>query len=86
MKQSFSMYQILPNLSVLQRDRPYLFYPGLPFLGFEDNFFLRKKGISDNFFIAFCDHFEEHYALINRECGPYAKIFAVTSRRTDRTK
>ena len=26
------------------------------------------------------------YALINRECGPYAKIFVVTSCRTDRTK
>ena len=23
------------------------------------------------------------YALINRECGPYAKIFVVTSSRTD---
>ena len=26
------------------------------------------------------------YALINRECGPYAKIFVVTSCLTDRTK
>ena len=26
------------------------------------------------------------YALINRECGPYAKIFVMTSCRTDRTK
>ena len=25
-------------------------------------------------------------ALIDRECGPYAKIFVVTSCRTDRTK
>ena len=29
---------------------------------------------------------KENYALINRECGPYAKIFVVTSCRTDRTK
>ena len=28
----------------------------------------------------------QYYALINRECGPYAKIFVVTSCRTDRTK
>ena len=26
------------------------------------------------------------YALINLECGPYAKIFVVTSCGTDRTK
>ena len=28
----------------------------------------------------------EDYALINRECGPYAKIFVVTSCRTDRSE
>ena len=27
-----------------------------------------------------------YYALINRECGPFAKIVVVTSCRTDRTK
>ena len=28
----------------------------------------------------------KYYALINRECGPYAKIFVATSCRTDRKK
>ena len=32
------------------------------------------------------DTLKVYYALINRECGPYAKIFVVTSCRTDRTK
>ena len=32
------------------------------------------------------DSEKKNYALINRECGPYAKIFVVTSCHTDRTK